>query len=184
MHSQVDEELTKLRPLIEDVYYGEEEDEPIEVLIGKQLQTKGHTLAVAESCTGGLIASRITTHPGASAFFLGGGVTYATSSKTYLFGVSETIIAKHGVVSAAVAEAMAKGAQQTMGSDYALATTGNAGPSALEGDAEVGTVFIGLATPDGVESFRFVMGNNRERVMQKTVNKAFELLFKALHRRQ
>ena len=183
LHSQVDEELTKLRPLIEDVYYGEEEDEPIEVLIGKQLQTKGHTLAVAESCTGGLIASRITTHPGASAFFLGGGVTYATSSKTYLFGVSETIIAKHGVVSAAVAEAMAKGAQQTMGSDYALATTGNAGPSALEGDAEVGTVFIGLATPDGVESFRFVMGNNRERVMQKTVNKAFELLFKALHRR-
>ena len=68
LHSQVDEELTKLRPLIEDVYYGEEEDEPIEVLIGKQLQTKGHTLAVAESCTGGLIASRITTHPGASAF--------------------------------------------------------------------------------------------------------------------
>jgi nicotinamide-nucleotide amidase len=183
LHSQVDAEVAKLRPLIEDVYYGEEEEEPIEVLIGKQLQKQGQTLAIAESCTGGLIASRMTTHPGASAFFLGGGVTYATSSKTHLLGVSETIIAKHGVVSAAVAEAMAKGAQQTLGSDYALATTGNAGPTALEGHADVGTVFIGLATPDGVESFRFVMGNNRERVMQKTVNKAFELLFKALHLR-
>jgi len=183
LHSQVDAEVAKLRPLIEDVYYGEEEEEPIEVLIGKQLQKQGQTLALAESCTGGLIASRMTTHPGASAFFLGGGVTYATSSKTHLLGVSETIIAKHGVVSAAVAEAMAKGAQQTLGSDYALATTGNAGPTALEGHADVGTVFIGLATPDGVESFRFVMGNNRERVMQKTVNKAFELLFKALHLR-
>ena len=183
LHSQVDAEVAKLRPLIEDVYYGEEEEEPIEVLIGKQLQKQGQTLALAESCTGGLIASRMTTHPGASAFFLGGGVTYATSSKTHLLGVSETIIAKHGEVSAAVAEAMAKGAQQTLGSDYALATTGNAGPTALEGHADVGTVFIGLATPDGVESFRFVMGNNRERVMQKTVNKAFELLFKALHLR-
>jgi nicotinamide-nucleotide amidase len=183
LHSQVDAEVAKLRPLIEDVYYGEEEEEPIEVLIGKQLQKQGQTFALAESCTGGLIASRMTTHPGASAFFLGGGVTYATSSKTHLLGVSETIIAKHGVVSAAVAEAMAKGAQQTLGSDYALATTGNAGPTALEGHADVGTVFIGLATPDGVESFRFVMGNNRERVMQKTVNKAFELLFKALHLR-
>ena len=183
LHSQVDAEVAKLRPLIEDVYYGEEEEEPIEVLIGKQLQKQGQTLALAESCTGGLIASRMTTHPGASAFFLGGGVTYATSSKTHLLGVSETIIAKHGAVSAAVAEAMAKGAQQTLGSDYALATTGNSGPTALEGHADVGTVFIGLATPDGVESFRFVMGNNRERVMQKTVNKAFELLFKALHLR-
>ena len=183
LHSQVDAEVAKLRPLIEDVYYGEEEEEPIELLIGKQLQKQGQTLALAESCTGGLIASRMTTHPGASAFFIGGGVTYATSSKTHLLGVSETIIAKHGVVSAAVAEAMAKGAQQTLGSDYALATTGNAGPTALEGHADVGTVFIGLATPDGVESFRFVMGNNRERVMQKTVNKAFELLFKALHLR-
>ena len=183
LHSQVDAEVAKLRPLIEDVYYGEEEEEPIEVLIGKQLQKQGQTLALAESCTGGLIASRMTTHPGASAFFLGGGVTYATSSKTHLLGVSETIIAKHGVVSAAVAEAMAKGAQQTLGSDYALATTGNSGPTALEGHDDVGTVFIGLATPDGVESFRFVMGNNRERVMQKTVNKAFELLFKALHLR-
>ena len=79
-----------------------------------------------------------------------------------------------------LAKAMAQGIQQQMGADYALATTGNAGPTALEGGAEVGTVFVGLATPKGVESFRFVMGNNRERVIQKTVNKAFELLFKVL----
>ena len=101
-------------------------------------------------------------------------------AKTTLLGVTEALIEKEGVVSAPVAEAMAEGIQQQMGADYALATTGNAGPTALEGGAEVGTVFVGLATPKGVESFRFVMGNNRERVIQKTVNKAFELLFKAL----
>ena len=180
LQEQVDAEVAKLRPLIADIYYGEEEDEPIEVLIGNQLRQRGQTLAVAESCTGGAIAARITTHPGASGFFLGGGVTYATAAKTALLGVPEALIEKEGVVSAAVAKTMAQGIQQQMGADYALATTGNAGPTALEGGAEVGTVFVGLATPKGVESFRFVMGNNRERVIQKTVNKAFELLFKAL----
>ena len=180
LQEQVDAEVAKLRPLIADIYYGEEEDEPIEVLIGNQLRQRGQTLAVAESCTGGAIASRITAHPGASSFFLGGGVTYATASKTQLMGVSEALIAEEGVVSAAVAEAMAKGVQAKLGADFALATTGNAGPSSVDASVEVGTVFIGLAAPRGVKSFRFVMGNNRERVIQKTVNKAFELLFKAL----
>ncbi len=72
LQEQVDAEVAKLRPLIADIYYGEEEDEPIEVLIGNQLRQQGQTLAVAESCTGGAIAARITTHPGASGFFLGG----------------------------------------------------------------------------------------------------------------
>ena len=176
----VADEVAKLRPLIADIYYGEEEDEPIEVLVGQQFKKKSMTLAVAESCTGGTIASRITAHPGASAFFLGGGVTYATTSKSQLIGVSEAVIAQEGVVSAAVAEAMAKGVQSKLGADFALATTGNAGPSSVDASVEVGTVFIGLATPEGVKSFHFVMGNNRERVIQKTVNKAFELLFKEI----
>ncbi len=180
LEKTVADEVAKLRPLIADVYYGEEEDEPIEVLVGQQFKKKSMTLAVAESCTGGAIASRITAHPGASAFFLGGGVTYATTSKSQLIGVSETVIAQEGVVSAAVAEAMAKGVQSKLGADFALATTGNAGPSSVDESVEVGTVFIGLATPEGVKSFHFVMGNNRERVIQKTVNKAFELLFKEI----
>lgn len=180
LEKKVADEVVKLRPLIEDVYYGEEEDEPIEVLVGQQFKKKSMTLAVAESCTGGAIASRITAHPGASSFFLGGGVTYATASKTQLMGVSEALIAQEGVVSAAVAEAMAKGVQAKLGADFALATTGNAGPSSVDVSVEVGTVFIGLATPKGVKSFHFVMGNNRERVIQKTVNKAFELLFKEI----
>lgn len=180
LEKTVADEVAKLRPLIADVYYGEEEDEPIEVLVGQQFKKKSMTLAVAESCTGGAIASRITAHPGASAFFLGGGVTYATTSKSQLIGVSEAVIAQEGVVSAAVAEAMAKGVQSKLGADFALATTGNAGPSSVDESVEVGTVFIGLATPEGVKSFHFVMGNNRERVIQKTVNKAFELLFKEI----
>ena len=180
IEAEVAAEVAKLRPLIADIYYGEEENEPIEVLIGKRLQALNKTLALAESCTGGALASRITAQPGASTYFLGGALTYATASKTKVLGVSPDRIAAHGVVSGPVAEAMALGAQKILGADYALATTGNAGPTALDGE-EVGTVFIGLATPEGVESFRFVMGNNRERVIQKSVNKAFELLFKALY---
>ncbi|MGC6421321.1 MAG: competence/damage-inducible protein A [Flavobacteriaceae bacterium] len=180
LESQVNEAVAQLRPLIEDIYYGEEEDQPIEILIGKRLVAKNQTLAIAESCTGGAISSRLTAKAGASAFFLGSSVTYATVSKTQLLGVDPSLIAEKGVVSGPVAEAMAQGVQQALGADYALATTGNAGPTALEGKADVGTVFIGLATPKGVESFEFTMGKNRERVIQKSVNKAFELLFKAL----
>ena len=182
LEAQVNEVVAQLRPLIEDIYYGEEEDQPIEVLIGKRLVEKNQTLAIAESCTGGALSSRITAKAGASTFFLGSSITYATVSKTQLLGVDAALIAEKGVVSGPVAEAMALGVQQALGADYALATTGNAGPTALEGKAPVGTVFIGLATPTGVESFEFTMGKNRERVIQKSVNKAFELLFKVLHR--
>jgi len=173
-------QINTLIPLIEDIYYGEDEEQPIEVLIGARLIALNKTMACAESCTGGAIAARITSHAGVSAFFKGSAVAYATPSKTALLDVPEAIIDHHGVVSAVVAEAMALGAQKRFGSDYALATTGNAGPTAGDDHEAVGVVFIACATPDGVFSERFVMGNHRERVIQKTVNKAFEMLFKTL----
>ena len=181
LKTAVNAQLEKVIPLIEDIYFGTEEDQSIEFQIAKRLNEMGKSLSCAESCTGGAIATRFTSQAGASTFFKGSAVTYATDSKTYLLGVEKTIIVKHGVVSGAVAAAMALGAQKKYHSDYAIATTGNAGPTKGDNGQEVGTVFIGLATPKGVESFQYNMGNNRTRVIHKTVNQAFEILYRALH---
>ncbi|MBL6693135.1 MAG: competence/damage-inducible protein A [Flavobacteriaceae bacterium] len=181
LKTAVNAQLEKVIPLIEDIYFGTEEDQSIEFQIAKRLNEMGKSLSCAESCTGGAIATRFTSQAGASTFFKGSAVTYATDSKTDLLGVEKTIIEKHGVVSGAVAAAMALGAQKKYQSDYAIATTGNAGPTKGDSGQEVGTVFIGLATPKGVESFQYNMGNNRTRVIHKTVNQAFEILYRALH---
>ena len=181
LKTAVNAQLEKVIPLIEDIYFGTEEDQSIEFQIAKRLNGMGKSLSCAESCTGGAIATRFTSQVGASTFFKGSAVTYATDSKTDLLGVEKTIIVKHGVVSGAVAAAMALGAQKKYQSDYAIATTGNAGPTKGDNGQEVGTVFIGLATPKGVESFQYNMGNNRTRVIHKTVNQAFEILYRALH---
>ena len=180
LKKQIDDEIKKVIPLIEDIFFGTEEDRPIESLIAQQLDQLGKSLSCAESCTGGAIATRFTANAGASSFFKGSAVTYATDSKSSLLGVQRSLIEIHGVVSGAVASAMALGAQKKYNSDYALATTGNAGPTKGDQEQEIGTVFIGLATPQGVESFQYNMGNNRTRVIHKTVNQAFEMLYRAL----
>ena len=180
LKKQIDDEIKKVIPLIEDIFFGTEEDRPIESLIAQQLDQLGKSLSCAESCTGGAIATRFTAQAGASSFFKGSAVTYATDSKSSLLGVEGSLIETHGVVSGAVASAMALGAQKKYNSDYALATTGNAGPTKGDQEQEIGTVFIGLATPQGVESFQYNMGNNRTRVIHKTVNQAFEMLYRAL----
>ena len=180
LKKQVDEQIEKVIPLIQDIYFGTEEDQSIEFLIADKLKRLGNTLSCAESCTGGAIATKFTSHPGASSFFLGSAVTYAVDSKTSILGVERSIIDQYGEVSGPVASAMALGAQKKYKSDFALATTGNAGPTKGDMGQEVGTVFIGLASPKGVESLQFNMGNNRTRVINKTVNQAFEILYRAL----
>ena len=180
LKKQVDEQIEKVIPLIQDIYFGTEEDQSIEFLIADKLKRLGNTLSCAESCTGGAIATKFTSHPGASSFFLGSAVTYAVDSKTSILGVERSIIDQYGEVSGPVASAMALGAQKKYKSDFALATTGNAGPTKGDMGQEVGTVFIGLASPGGVESLQFNMGNNRTRVINKTVNQAFEILYRAL----
>ena len=180
LKKQVDEQIEKVIPLIQDIYFGTEEDQSIEFLIADKLKRLGNTLSCAESCTGGAIATKFTSHPGASSFFLGSAVTYAVDSKTSILGVERSIIDQYGEVSGPVASAMALGAQKKYKSDFALATTGNAGPTKGDMGQEVGTVFIGLASPEGVESLQFNMGNNRTRVINKTVNQAFEILYRAL----
>ena len=176
----IEGEIKKLRPLIDDIFYGTDDDETLEEFVAKLLVAKKMTLATAESCTGGKIAQKITALPGASKYFKGSVVSYATETKINILKVPKTLIDKYSVVSAEVARAMAKNANELLKTDFAIATTGNAGPTKGESDAEIGTVFIAIATPNEVFVDKFMMGKHRTRIVQKTVNKAFELLQKEI----
>jgi nicotinamide-nucleotide amidase len=174
-------EINKVLPLIKDEFAGfEEEDGSVEIVIANQLTKLGKTLAIAESCTGGMVAEQFTVHPGASAYFKGGVITYATASKINILGVSKSTIEAFSVVSPQVAEAMATNAMCIFESDYAIATTGNAGPTKGDSQAEVGTVIIAIATKNKVYSEKFMLGNHREKVINKAVNKALEMLLKEI----
>ncbi|WP_405377248.1 CinA family nicotinamide mononucleotide deamidase-related protein [Nonlabens sp. Asnod3-A02] len=176
----VDDQIKELYLLIPDIIVGESNEEGLVDQVSRLFKEQNKSLATAESCTGGKIANLITEIPGASQFFKGSTITYATASKVDILGIDETLIDKYSVVSHEVAEAMAVAAKKKFESNYAIATTGNAGPSKGDSDAPVGTVYIGIATEDESFALKFMMGNHRERVIQKTVNKAFELLQKEL----
>ncbi len=178
---EVAEQINKLIPLIKEEYAGvEDEDGAVEVIIAKQLLQLGCTLAVAESCTGGALAQCFTQHSGASAIFKGGLVTYATQSKIDILKVSKLDIEKYSVVSSSVAEAMAAQTRRMFKTDYAIATTGNAGPEKGDSNAEVGTVVIAIATKTKVYSQEFNFGNSRLKVITKAINKALEMLLKEI----
>ena len=177
----VEDQIQKVIPLIKDEFAGFEGDEgSVELVIANQLTKLEKTLAIAESCTGGKIAEQFTANSGASSYFKGGVVTYSTESKMNLLGVSKEDIDAHSVVSKVVCEAMAANALKLFNSDYAVATTGNAGPTKGESEAEVGTVFVAIATKNGVYSDKFMLGNQRIKVIDKAVNKALEMLLKEI----
>jgi nicotinamide-nucleotide amidase len=170
----------KIKKLLGDLVFGEEGDEPLEAMIAQLLTKKGMSLGTAESCTGGKIAEQITSMPGASAYFKGSIVSYATETKIELLKVSKATIDQFSVVSAEVAVEMATNLSKILKTDFAVATTGNAGPTKGDSDAEVGTVFIAVVSPKAVVVEKFQMGSQRERIVQKTVNKAFEMLQKEI----
>ena len=169
-----------LYPLIDDILYGTEDEESLETVVAKLFTAKGLTLATAESFTGGKIAEHITAIPGASAYFKGSIVSYATETKINVLGVPQAQVDAYSVVSEEVAKSMAVGVKELLKTDFAVATTGNAGPTKGDSPADVGTVFIAIASPNGVFATEFNMGNHRERIVQKAVNKAFELLQKEI----
>ena len=179
----VETQLATLIPLISDVFVGFEEQSSIEQIIGNQLTKLGKTLSVAESCTGGKIAENITAHSGASNYFKGGLVAYAMDSKTDILKVNPQLIKSHSVVSTQVAEAMAENVKQLFNSDYGLATTGNAGPTKGDSEAEIGTVCIAIATPEGVFSQEFNFGKQRLRGVQKAVTMAFTFFQKKIKKK-
>lgn len=180
LKEQVDAQMSTLNGLLKDISIGFEDQTSIQDQISTKLQHQQRFLSVVESCTGGAIAGDITILQGASSYFKGGMVAYATQIKTDVLGVDPTLIEKHSVVSQAVAQAMALKSNTVFGSQYAIATTGVAGPKTTDSSASVGTVCIAIASPRGVFSQEFNFGNSRERVIKKATNKAFEMLLKEI----
>ncbi len=178
--AEMKKQVEMLDLLIHDIIVGYNEDESIEVILGRLLTIDKLTLATAESCTGGKIAALLTEVPGASQYFKGSVVSYASQAKIDILNISEAIVEKYSVVSAEITEAMALSVQQMMKTDYAIATTGNAGPNKGDSTAEIGTVFIAIATPKGVFSEEFNFGQPREKVMDRAVSKALELIYKEI----
>ena len=180
LDKEIEKQVQLLLPQVEDIFVGFEEDLSLEAIIGKQMVEIGKTLSVAESCTGGQIAKTITAIPGASKYFKGSIVSYATASKVDILEVSQEAIDANSVVSKEVAETMAINVRKLFNSDYGISTTGNAGPSKGDSDAEVGTVWIAIAKKDEVYAEVFNFGNHRDKVITKATNKAFEILQKEI----
>lgn len=152
----------------------------LEVVIGELLHRRGETVAVAESATGGMLGERLTLAPGSSAYFLGGFITYSNAMKIELLGVSPETLEHHGAVSAEAAEAMAIGARRRTGATFALSVTGVAGPDPGTDDAPKGTVYVGIAGPDGTRSVHRQFIGDRTRVRTFAVQMALDLLRRQL----
>ncbi len=180
LKDSIDSRMQSLNQLLSDIAIGFDDETSIAALIGKILSEKGMTYSVAESCTGGRIASEITQNAGASSAFMGGIIPYDTRLKTKILGVPKSSIEQYNVVSIPVAEEMAKRCCQLFESDYSIATTGIAGPTKGDGEDEVGTVCIAIGTPNGPVSEKFSFGNDRYRVIEKAANKALEMLLKEI----
>jgi nicotinamide-nucleotide amidase len=176
---QVREAEAIVRELLGPHIYGVE-DQDLEAVIVQLLTERRATLALAESCTGGCIANRITNVPGASAVLLAGLVTYSNAAKQKFLGVQAETLEQHGAVSEPVVREMVEGVRQQAQADYALAVTGIAGPSGGTAEKPVGTVFIGLADPSGILIERNFNPYDRETFKQVTAQQALELLLRVI----
>ena len=174
------ENIAQLDLLIGDIIVGFEETDTIEVVLGRLMQKQKVSLATAESCTGGKISQLVSSVPGASAYFKGSVVCYATAVKEDVLGLDPQLIASQGVVSAAVAVQMAEQVRRLLKSDYAIATTGNAGPSLGDESVPLGTVFIAIASAQETVVQEFSFGQPREKVIDRAVIKSLELLQKEI----
>lgn len=160
--------------------YGED-DTSLEKVVGELLLVRGFTLATAESCTGGLLGDRITDIPGSSAYFNGGIVSYSNTAKVALLGVKERDIESHGAVSEAVAQAMAEGVRERLGSDYGIGITGIAGPTGGSEEKPVGLTYIAVAGPGESGVCReYVFPGERTVVKRRAAQTALSLLRAAL----
>lgn len=175
----VEDALAQVLPKLKAFIVGGDNDTPATTVI-KLLQSLQKTIAVAESCTGGLIASEMTQHKGVSAVFKGGVTVYQTQTKSDILGVDASLIEKHSVVSEPVAAEMAKKVQQKFNSDYAIATTGNAGPTKGDSGVAVGTVCVAIATKLEIKTYTFNFGSPRNKVIHRAKNQAFYLLRKEI----
>lgn len=170
------QQVDKLYVLVKDIAKTSENSVTLEQELLRVFRQRNLSLATAESCTGGRIASKLTTIPGASAYYKGTIVSYATEIKTSILKVSKETINKYSVVSTSVVKEMAVNCLRLFKTDYAIATTGNAGPTTDKTDKSVGVVFIAIASKDNVLVKEFNFGKPREKVIEKASVKALELL--------
>lgn len=175
---KLDPVATEILDRLGEYYFGQD-DATIESAVGEMLRERGATLALAESCTGGLLAKRLTDISGSSAYFEEGLITYSNESKERLLGVPHETLVEHGAVSEPVAEAMAGGVRKLAGADYGLSVTGVAGPEGGTKEKPVGLVWVGVA--DGEETFAKKLdlsawSRSREAIRERAANAAFDIL--------
>lgn len=156
------------------------DDETLAGVLGALVRDRGLTIATAESCTGGLVAKRLTDHPGSSDFFVGGVVTYSDALKTRLLGVEPALLKEHGAVSEEVAVAMARGAQERLGAKCSIATTGIAGPTGGTAEKPVGLVYVATAIGDDVQARQFNMFRSRDEIRERTAYASLDVLRRRL----
>ena len=167
-HKLIQHAITELQPYVGLYIYGYGL-RAIEEVVGELLRSKSLTIATAESCTGGAIAQSITSVSGSSDYFIGSIVAYSNSVKIQQLNISDDIIRTHGAVSQIVVETMAQNCKKIFNTDFAIATSGIAGPTGGSPEKPVGTVWIALAHTNGVHSYKYNFGENRERTVTKTV---------------
>lgn len=172
---EIESQIEKLSKVIPHYIIGSEDDS-LESVTGTLLKTRGETLATAESCTGGNIAHRFTAMPGASEYFKGGVVAYSNEVKMALLGVDPESLNRYGAVSQSVAEQMAEGVRRATGATYGISTTGIAGPTGGTPEKPVGTVWMAVATPNGVFSRRMVFGSVRSQNIERASSNCINLL--------
>lgn len=176
---EIENQIAKLQILLPDEIYGYNND-TMAVAVARLLKQKRAFLGLSESCTGGYIAHLLTLTPGASEWFKGSITAYHNDVKSSVLGVDAALIEMHGAVSEEVAIAMAQGARKALNSDYALATTGIAGPDGGSDEKPVGTVWIAVAGPEKYLAQKYVFGNNRERNIQRSSQTALQMLRRLL----
>lgn len=173
--SRIKARFEQLKPVLGIDLYSDHED-TLEGCIGRMLAESGKTLSVAESCTGGLISSLITSVPGSSGYYLGSVTSYANEVKTNVLGVPEEIITEYGAVSSECVAQMAEGVRRLTGSDYSVATSGIAGPGGGTDSKPTGLVWIGVSSPEGTETFSFRFRHDRKRNIERFAASALNIL--------
>lgn len=170
---EMDSQIATLLPLIKD-YVIALEDKPLEIILGELLKQKNSTIATAESCTGGRLAAALNAQSGSSEYYMGSVVAYANEVKEQVLGVEHDTLINHGAVSEQTVREMAEGVRRLMHTDYAIATSGIAGPTGGTEDKPVGTVWIAWATPQGTvaERYQFGVARLREQITQRAVTTA------------
>ena len=172
---RIESELKGLKAILGDIIYSEKDD-TLESAVGDLLKAYGKTLSTAESCTGGMISSLITSVAGSSEYFLGSVTSYANEVKENVLGVPAEIIAEHGAVSSECVAAMAEGVRRITSSDYSVATSGIAGPGGGSEEKPVGTVWIGVSSDNGTETFRLKFNSDRKRNIERFSSSALHIL--------